>query len=153
MRRFPDNLDRMRRISTRITLGVLLLASSVRSEGAHAQAAAAMPSHSFFHVSLDTKFKEPVAGRLLLFIAPPSGDGSSVDMNMMAPTSVYIAAKEIRSLAPGELVDVDAEDLVFPLPLSRATAGHYRHPLRSHLYKLFQSHPIRLRSGRTWLRP
>jgi S-formylglutathione hydrolase FrmB len=126
MRRFPDNLDRMRRISTRITLGVLLLASSVRSEGAHAQAAAAMPSHSFFHVSLDTKFKEPVAGRLLLFIAPPSGDGSSVDMNMMAPTSVYIAAKEIRSLAPGELVDVDAEDLVFPLPLSRATAGHYR---------------------------
>jgi len=81
---------------------------------------------------------------------------------------------------------VDAEDLVFPLPLSRATAGHYRvqavldvhhsynyngrapgdllsapisidlplsASLRSHLYKLFQSHPIRLRSGRTWLRP
>jgi hypothetical protein len=47
-------------------------------------------------------------------------------MNMMAPTSVTIAAKELRSLAPGEQVDLDADDLVFPAPLSQAAPGHYR---------------------------
>ena len=126
MRRFPDNFGQMLRISTRVTFSAMLLASSVASEGAHAQAAGASPSHLFFHVSLGTNFKDPVSGRLLLFIAPPSGDGSSVDMNMMAPTGVTIVAKELRSLSPGEQIDVDADDLVYPRPLSQAAAGPYR---------------------------
>jgi S-formylglutathione hydrolase FrmB len=62
----------------------------------------------------------------LLFVAPPSGDGSAVDINMMSPGSVYVAAKEIVNLAPGESVDIDADDVVFPRPLSQATAGSYR---------------------------
>jgi S-formylglutathione hydrolase FrmB len=87
---------------------------------------AAAPQHAFFHISLASSYSAPVSGRLLLFIAPPSGDGSSVDMNMMAPTSVTVAAKELRTLAPGEQVDLDADDLVFPGPLSQAAPGHYR---------------------------
>jgi len=47
-------------------------------------------------------------------------------MNMMSPESVYVAAKEISSLAPGESIDIDADDLVFPRPLSQAAAGAYR---------------------------
>jgi hypothetical protein len=47
-------------------------------------------------------------------------------MNMMSPTSVYVAAKEVAHLAPGASVDIDADDLVFPRPLSGAPAGGYR---------------------------
>jgi len=61
-----------------------------------------------------------------LFVASPSGDGSQVDINMMSPGSVYVAAKEVGSLSPGESVDIDADDLVFPGPLSKAQPGSYR---------------------------
>jgi len=119
-----NTLNKTWRFSSRFALSLVLIASVHGLS--HAQTAIASPQHAFFHVSLDSSFSTPVSGRLLLFIAPPSGDGSSVDMNMMAPMTVYIAAKELRSIAPGEQIDVDADDLVFPLPLSQAAPGHYR---------------------------
>lgn len=54
-------------------------------------------------------------GRLLLFAAAGSGD-SSVDMDMMSPTKVFVAAKEIVGLAPGEAVDIDADDVTYSSP-------------------------------------
>ena len=125
MRRFPDNFGRMRRIATWIALSLVLAASGYGSSDAQTQTEAVSPQHVFFHVFLAGSFTAPVSGRLLLFIALPSGDGSSVDMNMMTPTSVTIAAKDLRSLVPGEQVDVDADDLVFPGPLSKAAPGSY----------------------------
>ncbi|MGA2807384.1 MAG: alpha/beta hydrolase-fold protein [Terracidiphilus sp.] len=92
----------------------------------HAQATARTPQHAIFHVALDSSFPATVSGRLLLFVAPPSGDSSAVDINMMSPESVYVAAKEVSHLAPGESIDIDADDLAFPKPLSRAAAGSYR---------------------------
>jgi len=89
----------------------------------------AAPRHTFFHVALANSFKTPVSGRLLLFVGPASPDGKpseSVDMQMMAITSVYIAAKEVPSLAPGASVDIDADDIVFPAPLSQAPGGRYQ---------------------------
>jgi len=121
-----DSVGRSRRISTQIALSLALAASVSGLISAQAQMEAAAPQHAFFHISLASSYSAPVSGRLLLFIAPPSGDGSSVDMNMMAPTSVTVAAKELRTLAPGEQVDLDADDLVFPGPLSQAAPGHYR---------------------------
>lgn len=47
-------------------------------------------------------------------------------MDMMSPTSVSIAAKEIASLAPGQIVDIDADDTVFPAPFSQASQGDYQ---------------------------
>jgi hypothetical protein len=91
-----------------------------------AQTPGAAPQHDFFRVTLDRSFAGPVSGRLLLFMATNAGDGNSVDMNMMSPTSVYVAAKEVVHLVPGESVDIDADDLVFPQPLARAPAGSYR---------------------------
>jgi len=103
----------------------LLLVSAISL--CHAQTlSSATPQHAFFHVALERSFAAPVSGRLLLFVAPPSGDSSAVDVNMMAPDSVYVAAKEIPHLAPGELIDIDADDLVFPRPLSQAAPGSYR---------------------------
>jgi S-formylglutathione hydrolase FrmB len=107
----------------------LLLAFACTVVAATAQTPGETPGHDFFRVSLDHSFAGPVSGRLLLFIAPNAGDtkdAASVDMDMMSPASVYVAAKEVPHLAPGESVDIDADDIVFPQPLSRAPAGSYR---------------------------
>ena len=69
---------------------------------------------------------------MLLFIAPVSTDekdknaSDSVDMDMMSPTSVYVAAKEVEYLAPGDSIDIDVDDIVFPGPLPQAASGSYR---------------------------
>lgn len=84
-----------------------------------------VPQHLFFHVTLSQEFQHPVSGRLLLFVAP-GHEAKTVDMDMMSPTSVYIAAKEITGLNPGQTVDIDADDTVFPAPLSHAPKGDYQ---------------------------
>ena len=117
------NFKTLRLRAGSIALGVLLASSYA---ALYAQATAKPPQHAFFHVVLATSFSAPVSGRLLLFVAPPSGDGSAVDINMMSPESVYVAAKEVPHLAPGESIDIDADDLVFPKPLSQAAGGSYR---------------------------
>lgn len=111
----------------RLALGLFLLATAYAGTSLRAQAP--LPQHAFFHVSLDSAFKSPVSGRLLLFISPVSADqkpSDSVDMQMMSIASVYIAAKEVPNLAPGASVDIDADDIAFPKPLSEAPAGEYR---------------------------
>ena len=80
--------------------------------------------HLFFHVTLSPEFQHPVSGRLLLFVSPGRGD-KAVDMDMMAPAKVYIAAKEIANLKPGQTVDIDADDIAFPAQLSHAPQGDY----------------------------
>jgi S-formylglutathione hydrolase FrmB len=120
------DLDIVRSRALNLALGILLLASVFEASEARAQAKAAPAQHAFFHIALDRSFTAPVSGRLLLFIAPPSGDGSQVDIDMMSPEAVYVAAKEVARLAPGESIDIDADDLVFPRPLSDAPAGSYR---------------------------
>jgi len=89
----------------------VLLANLFSSAEAQTQPLAVSAQHTFFHVLLDRSFSKPAFGRLLLFVASPSGDGSQVDINMMSPGSVYVAAKEVGSLSPGESVDIDADDL------------------------------------------
>ena len=80
--------------------------------------------HLFFHVTLGPQFQQPVSGRLLLFVRPGHGD-NHVDMDMMSPAATYIAAKEVPFLAPGQTVDIDADEIVFPHPLSSAPVGDY----------------------------
>src|SRR5271154_4397576 len=110
----------------RLTVSFWLLAFAYGTGALLAEDSAAAPEHAFFRVLLDKAFAGPVSGRLLLFVAPSSVEGPSVDMDMMSPTSVYVAAKEVAHLAPGESVDIDADDMVFPGPLSTAAAGSYR---------------------------
>lgn len=121
---------RMRRA---VVTGVLLLGATFILATLQAQPQIAPPQHAFFRVVLDqslaSSFNRPASGRLLLFIEPISPDGKpsdSVDMQMMALTSVYIAAKEVQSLTPGASVDIDADDIVFPAPFSQAPSGKYR---------------------------
>jgi hypothetical protein len=121
-KRYLLKIARSRTIS--LALGVILLALNFCA--AYAQSASTPPSHTFFHVSLDRSFPATLSGRLLLFIMQPTSDGAAVDINMMAPESVYVAAKEVAHIAPGETIDIDADDLAFPRPLSQAANGNYR---------------------------
>jgi S-formylglutathione hydrolase FrmB len=112
---------------------VFALGTALTLVRSQAQQPAAPPRHAFFHVDLDKSLagslKTPVTGRLLVFISPAAANGSpseSVDMQMMAITSVTIAAKEVPSLVPGVPVDIDADDTVFPAPLSQSPAGSYQ---------------------------
>jgi S-formylglutathione hydrolase FrmB len=107
-------------------LAAVLLASAVAVGRSQSEVPAAHPQHEFFHVTLSGSFANPASGRLLVFVGPASGDATAVDMNMMSPESVYVAAKEVSHLAAGETIDIDADDLVFPRPLSEAVAGSYR---------------------------
>ena len=95
------------------------------------------PQHLFFRVTLGPQFSSPVSGRLLLFVSPGHGD-KAVDVDMMAPTRTYVAAKEVSFLAPGETVSVDADDIVFPEPLSNAAAGDYRNASGSRCWAYLQ---------------
>jgi hypothetical protein len=122
-----------KQMKSAVLAGLLSLGTILTLVTSQAQQPVTSPQHAFFHVALDkslaSSVNSPVSGRLLLFIGPASPDGKppeSVDMQMMALTSVYIAAKEVPSLAPGASVDIDADDIVFPAPLSLAASGKYQ---------------------------
>ena len=111
----------------RLALGLLLPIIACGDANLCAQSPASQ--HAFFHVSLDRSFTSPASGRLLLFIAPVSTGqkpSDSVDMQMMSLSSTYITAKEVTVLMPGASVDIDADDIAFPKPLSEAPSGEYR---------------------------
>ena len=117
----------MRLNRCRLALGLLLPIFACACTTLRAQSLALQ--HAFFHVSLDRSFTGSASGRLLLFVAPVSAGqkpSDSVDMQMMSLTSTYIAAKEVPILIPGASVDIDADDIAFPKPLSQAPSGEYR---------------------------
>ena len=99
-----------------------IFACVVTSQAAAQQAP--VPQHLFFRVTLASQFQHSVSGRLLLFVAPGHGD-KRVDADMMAPTKTYVAAREVHDLASGQAIDIDADDVVFPAPLSNAPPGDY----------------------------
>ena len=95
------------------------LALTIAFAAAFVNAQQTASRHLFFHITLSPELRHPVSGRLLLFVSPGHG-ATAVDVNMMSPASTYIAAKEIASFAPGQTIDIDANETVFPAPLSQA---------------------------------
>lgn len=106
---------RLSRILSTVLAAVPLVASS----------AAQQPQHLFFRVELSRQFTAPVSGRLLIFLSAGTG-AKQIDENPFRPTATYVAAKEIPALAPGESVDVDADDLAFPGGFSSLKPGDYQ---------------------------
>jgi S-formylglutathione hydrolase FrmB len=111
----------MRRFANCATIAAILFCVAASLASAQQQNP---PQHIFFRVTLGPQFQHPVSGRLLLFVSRGHGD-KEVDMDMMAPAKTYIAAREVPYLAPGQTVEVDADDVVFPAPLSNAAPGDY----------------------------
>jgi enterochelin esterase-like enzyme len=66
-----------------------------------------------------------VSGRLLIFMSNKP-DSPLRPTWGSDPQDLWMAAKEVANLAPGDSVELDADDLVFPEPFSKAPPGEYR---------------------------
>jgi S-formylglutathione hydrolase FrmB len=71
--------------------------------------------------------QKPVDGRLLVFMAPfePSLE-EIVPENGAKAHSVWIAAREVRNLAPGGSVEMNPDELAYPAPFSTRAVGGYQ---------------------------
>lgn len=122
-------------------IGTALLASALLTCAAHAQASVApATTHRFFHVQLDSSASaQPTSGRLLLFAieakaaeaqALKDSDGKSstvdeVDANPFRATQTTVAAREVSRWTPGQSLDIDADQQVFPEAYSQLPSGDY----------------------------
>jgi len=88
-------------------------------------AAPASSQHLFFRIVLGPDFKQPVSGRLLVFLEPGQG-AQTIDTNPFRPQAVYVAAKEIQDLAPGSGIEIDTDDIAFPSGFSSLASGDYQ---------------------------
>src|SRR4051812_31069152 len=83
-----------------------------------------LPVHVFFRVLAPPSTEGPVSGRLLIFLKAGSGD-TEVTSSEMNPTDAWVCAREVRDLAPGTSIEVDADEIAFPRPFSTIPTGNY----------------------------
>lgn len=69
---------------------------------------------------------EPVSGRLLVFMTRNTQPMKTIEPDFTDPEAVWICAKEITNLEPGKTVEIDADELAFPSPFSKAPEGTYQ---------------------------
>jgi hypothetical protein len=89
-----------------------------------AQNVPAQRPHVFFRVRASSSIPAPISGRLLIFLKPGSGD-KDVDVDQFHPQAVWVAAKEVQSLAPGAVVELDADEVTSPAAFATLPAGDY----------------------------
>lgn len=82
-----------------------------------------------FKVKVSSSIPGPVSGRLLVFMKQGNGD-RTVDLYQynpqgFHPEDVWVAAKEIRDVQPGESIELDANDEAFPHAFSQAPLGEW----------------------------
>lgn len=88
-------------------------------------ALAQQPRHLFFRVTAGPAITTPVSGRLLIFLKAGQG-AKSVNVDEFNPGAVFVAAKEIEYLAPGQSIDVDTDEIANPQPFSDLKPGDYQ---------------------------
>ena len=111
-------------ISRHYGISLLLLAIGTGPQSLSCQPTSQpAPVHTFFRVQAPPS-DTPVSGRLLIFLKAGSGD-QEVSNSEMAPTDTWVCAREVRNLAPGSFVEVDADEIAFPGPFSNLQAGIY----------------------------
>lgn len=112
-------------MTSRISVSLLAALFSIALPPGWSQTA---PS-GLFKVKISPSLPGPVSGRMLIFMKQGQGD-KTVDIEQYSPTefhpeSIWLAAKEIRNVQPGESVEVNANDQAFPHPFSQAPAGQW----------------------------
>lgn len=105
----------------RITILIgLASAGFLRSQSAISPRAA----HVFFRVQVVTSVPAPVSERLLIFVKSGNGD-REIDNEPFHLEATWVAAKEVRDVQPGGLIEVDGDETAFPKPFSNMPAGDY----------------------------
>jgi S-formylglutathione hydrolase FrmB len=70
--------------------------------------------------------KKHVSGRMIVILSSkPAGRSGMYDPQSPDAAFMWLAAQEVRHWEPGSSVDIDADALAFPAPLSQAPAGDY----------------------------
>jgi enterochelin esterase-like enzyme len=116
----------------------------------HAQPAQpAQPAHVFFRVQAPSSNSGPVSGRLLIFLKAGSGD-KEVNVSAFHPSDTWVAAKEVRNLAPGASVEVNADEIAYPKPFSSLPPGIYE---AQALLDVNHNYNYRQRSPDDWVSP
>ena len=106
-------------------ISLLALCAFLACGCTHSQTAAEPGrGHVFFRVQAASSLTAPISGRLLIFVKQGSGD-KEVETSEFRPTDTSVTARELRDLAPGASVEVDADELAYPKPLSDLAAGSY----------------------------
>jgi len=115
-----------RRIHSLLRCSVLfqLFAALVLSGVLAAQTTTAPQPHVFFHVQAAASIGAPLNGRLLIFLKQGSGD-KEVSTSEFHLQDTWVAATEVRNLAPGASVEVDADQVAFPKAFAALPAGTY----------------------------
>ena len=70
------------------------------------------------------KFQRPASGRLLILLSKGTGRERLAFARERSDT--WVAAREVKALAPGAEVVIDADDLTFPTGFSRVPPGDYQ---------------------------
>ena len=109
----------------RISILAMLSLAAAAPAAARAQA---NPPRPVFRVTLaaDTSLTHgaPASGRLLVFMAAHRPENANARLAPeLDPEQVWVAAREVRNLAPGASVEIDADSLAFPRAFSSAGSG------------------------------
>lgn len=109
-------------------LALLLAASGCGRVASESGAPASSRGHVFVRVRSAATDAAPISGRLLIFMKRGSGDEdldpSEFDPSVHSPV-IWMAAKEVKNLAPGGGVEVDADEIAYPKPFSAMPPGAY----------------------------
>lgn len=100
-----------------ISLFLLLSASAASAEGVR------------FKIKLDAAVPKdtiPISGRLLIFMTRGSQTPEILSPDFTNPEAVWVCAKEITNLEHGKAIEIDADELSFPRPFSKAPEGTYQ---------------------------
>jgi S-formylglutathione hydrolase FrmB len=99
----------------------------------------AVPAHRLFHVQMGEASAQATSGRLLLFAseaktaeaaAKEESKGKDakveeVDANPFRANDTSVAAREVDQWQPGQVIDIDADELAFPAGYSQLPPGDY----------------------------
>ena len=103
-----------------------LLLTAFCSLAAYGQASPANGGLRFTVELAPSASATPVAGRLLIFMTKSSEALTEVKPSFFELEKVWVTAREVRNLAPGATVEVEADKLGYPGPFSTAPAGDYQ---------------------------
>ncbi len=83
--------------------------------------------HVTFRVSLASEASSvPVSGRLIVFMSSKAkGDKLLAPEFGPGTRDIWITAKEVHDLKPGESVDIDPDEMAYPEKFEKATPGNY----------------------------